>query len=515
MWFIFSTMKTKTPDRVFRESRIVDFNPEQPKNKMKISDKKNYIPLYLRRRKRRYNTDCDSKNKFDSKIACLDKDKVELFHFIKESIIRELLKFTATTKIKNDYIVCRNENELKGSVSPKLPTSTEERIYNNNSHNRNQSPTSQNSSTCSSPNSVATVRAACTQNTTISHCKGASSKSASTEKSSTGFEAENKFVKNKGYTKRYKSVKKLPTKSIAMCSNKENIPESSKNISFRKEISKRIAGPFLGKTKGVFMAQSATGNSTLKPTSATVIKKCFKNLISTHDNLRDNQTCYLTDDSRSNKILKCTKDLVDSPSDCSDKGLIESDTISNDSSFLQSVDDEQLSLTGNKEDNPHVFESPKKSVHNTDSIMFAIRQLIEQKIHITETSSRDSIDSGSETIILNRNDIHNSSFNSSSSPLSITTVIATEDNILESDIENALRDLSESDENVSITNYTDAKTTLKEIDSLSMKSSDLSSVSTSKFSEYYLADNELDNTLNITSVQDIFERSDRSTINVR
>lgn len=469
--------------------------------------------MYLRRRKRRCNTDSDNNNKFDQKIACFDKDKVELFNFIKEKIIRELLKFPATTKIKNDYIVCRNENELKGSVSPKLPTSTEERIYNNSSHNRNLSPTSQNSSTCSSPNSVATVRAACTHNTTISHCKGVSSKSASTEKSVTGFEAENKFVKNKGYSKRYKSAKKLPIKSVAMCSNKENIPESSKNISCRKEISKRITGSFLGKTKDVFMARSATGNSTLKPTSATVIKNCFKNLITTHDNLRDNQQCCLTDESRSNKISKCTKDLVDSPSDCSDKRLTESDTISNDSSFLQSVEDEQLSLFSNKEENPYVFESPKKSVHNTDSIMFAIRQLIEQKIHITETSSRDSIDSGSETIILNRNDIHNSSFNSSSSPLSITTVIATEDNILESDVENALLDLSESDKNVSVTNYTN--TTLKEIDSLSNKSSDLSSVSTSKFSEYYLADNELDNTLNITSVQDIFERSDRSTINVR
>ncbi|CAH2100267.1 unnamed protein product [Euphydryas editha] len=514
-----STINSKKPDPVYRKNRPIDYNYEHPKNKTKNCEKKNYIPMYLRRRKRRYNTDCDSKNETDPKIADFDKEKEELFYFIKENIIKELLKFTENAKIINDYIVCRNENEIKTSVSPKLPTSTAERIYNNNSPNRNQSPTSQNSSTCSSPNSIATVRAVCTRNATISHRKGMSSKSASIDKNNPSFEAENKSMKNKNNSKRYKCTKKSP-KSIAMCNNKENIPESSKNIiSYRKEISTKTAGPFLGKTKDVFMAQGTTDNSTLQLTSATLIKNDLKNLITAHDNLKasiiissHNQACGLTDESMSDKTLKYNMDLVDSHRDCTDKDSTDSHIINNGSSILKSVEDERVSLASNKEDNPYVLESPNKSIHNTDSIMFAIRQLIEQKIHITETNSHDSIDSGSETIILNRDDIHNKSFNSSSSPLSISTIVDTED-ISETDVENALVDLSESDNNVSVLNYTDRKPTLKEIDSLSLKSSDLLSVSTSKFSEYYLADNELDNTLNITSVQDIFERSDRNIIN--
>ncbi|XP_046972913.1 uncharacterized protein LOC124539652 [Vanessa cardui] len=503
-----SSQRSQNRKQFYSKNYALGLNPtHQNKDDLKSLKKKDYIPI--RRTRQHSDENFDSKINFEPRVKIFDKNKAAFFFALKKEITKELLKFTENMKINNNFIVLRNENETKGNTNKPITTTPTE-VVDNNTLNLNCSPPSQNSSPCSSPNSVATVRAVLTRN------KAHRRDSPSSDRSNSGFESENKALKNKNYSKRYKSNKKS-SKPPVMCYNKENIPESSKNaFPCKTDISKTSNSAFVGKTKSVFMAQAATGHSKLQLAPPAVVKNNLKKPNTMYDITNNKHDNYLSDALNSNKLLKNSLGL-DNPVNQSDyKECSPSISSNNNVSTLQSIEDEQSSYSDNdKNVNSDTVDSPSnstnRSMHSTrSSIMSAIRQLIEQKIRINESNSNDSIISASETIILNGEDINNSSFNSSLSPLSIKTVVPNQNSTLESDIQNALDRLSVTGQNDSILSSPEVNKT--EVDSISFKSSDLSSLSTSKFSEYYLADNELENALNVSSVQDIFERNDRNII---
>ncbi|XP_047541791.1 uncharacterized protein LOC125074500 [Vanessa atalanta] len=514
-----SSQKSQNRKQFYSKNYALDLNAtRQNKDDLKSFKKNDYVPTSIRKKRQHSNENCDSTINFDPRVKSCNKNNAAFFYALKEEITKELLKFTENMKINNNFIVLRNENETKSNTNKPISTTNTE-IVDSNTLNRsielNRSPPSQNSSPCSSPNSVATVRAVFTRN------KAHRRDSPSSDRSNSGFESENKALKNKNSSKRYKSNKKSSNKPAVMCYNKENIPESSKNLfSCKKDIPKTSNCAFVGKTKSVFMAQAATGHSKLQLTPPAVMKNNLKKPNTMYDLSNNKHDNYLSDALNSKKLLKNSYDLDNSHSDCKEE-CSPSISSNNNVSTLQSIEDEQsLYSDTDKNENSDTLDSPpsnnaNRSLHSTrSSIMSAIRQLIEQKIHINESNSNDSIISASETIILNGEDINNSSFNSSLSPLSITTIIPNQNSTLECDIQNTLDKISRTGLNDSILSSPDVKplTNKTEIDSISLKSSDLSSISTSKFSEYYLADNELENALNVSSVQDIFERNDRNVI---
>ncbi|XP_050352136.1 uncharacterized protein LOC126774635 [Nymphalis io] len=512
-----SSLNSQNRNQFYPKNFTIDLNSIRRNiDDNKSCRKKDYVPMYIKRKRQHSNANRDSKINFDPRVKSFDINKAAFFYSLREEITKELLKFTENVQNNNNYTVLRNENETNDSANKPISTTPTE-IIENNTLNLNRNPPSQNSSPCSSPNSVATVRAVFTRN------KAYRRDSPSSDRSYSGFESENKSLKIKNCSKRYKSNKKTSNKSTVMCSNKENIPESSKNaFSCKKDVPRTSKCAFVGKTKSVFMAQATTGHSKLQlsPNQPTVIKNNKKKPNTIYDHSNNKQDNYLSDVLNSNKLLKHNYDFGNSHSDCKEE--CSPNTSSNDNiSDLQSIEGEPVNSNNDKNENSDAIDSvnnsPSRSMHTTrSSIMSAIRQLIEQKIHITECNSNDSIISGSETIILNGEENNNISFNSSLSPLSITTVIPNENSIIESDIENSLDGLSKIDQNDSLFSSPEVKPLMNttEIDSISFKSSDLSSISTSKFSEYYLADNELDNAvINVSSVQDIFDRNDRDIIN--
>lgn len=170
----------------------------------------------------------------------------------KTEIKTELLKMSNAVRENLTYVVFRNEleNNHKKSNNESIDNAnkTEGTSRKRNVNRRSSSPLSQNSSTCSTPDSIATVKEARTKPSVRRHC----GHSPSSNKSSLGNSDTDPIspVRNRKY-KRCKSGKLSEDKG-----NKENIAESSKKFKSNENI-QNVKNAFMGRNKNIYLAQVA------------------------------------------------------------------------------------------------------------------------------------------------------------------------------------------------------------------------------------------------------------------
>ncbi|CAH2243780.1 jg12695 [Pararge aegeria aegeria] len=463
---------------------------------------KNYLPWYLQRK-----IQCSilkmnkNENKRDYKVNTKAGNIVSKDKLLSPLNAKDLTKIPQKTLMSNiNYMIFRNEiqTEDESNIQKQLATG----IITNDSFDRSQSPQSQHSSTCSSLNSVATVRAVPTRNRVTCNRRNSTS---SEKNSSAVLEAENN---NKKFSRRGKNNKK-PTISTVLCDNKENIPQSSKNAISPNRDNETAKTVFLGRTKSIYMAQVTAETSSLPLTSCAVSKTEIQPLIKSLNlgNIctRDKQAY---EKPSSSKLDKNSSSFVPDNKIYKFEEVIES-PLKN--SFV--ID---ISETSNEADDEFLIS--QQSIQSTESgILSAIRTLIENKLNIPDYSYEHN-DSDSETVILSRDDNYVSISNNDF----LSTIDTVMKNQVTSESEGCvnyshLNCPSTMNENDTVLNTVDLKSPGTESDALSLES--FASLPTSKFSEYYLADNELESTLphvdalnNISSIQDIFERKELNTI---
>ncbi|XP_045761580.1 uncharacterized protein LOC123864895 isoform X2 [Maniola jurtina] len=500
---------TKKRTSINTNETIVKKGEENQKNK-KV---KNYLPLYLRRKIRssaiENNTvDNKSQNEIDLKSENIIINENLFSPRNPEEITKDLIKIpenTLLTNINYEYMIFRNKIQTENDSNIKLPIATGMI----KSDNLDYSHSSQHSSTCSSPNSIATVRTASVRNRVT--CNQINS--TSSERSSSGIlESEIKNAKNKKFSRRAKINKKSSILSSTLCDNKENLPESSKNT---KTSSKSM---FLGRTKSVFVAQMTTETSAL-PLPSTNISKTKMQILTKSLKSENTDTCSTDDQSYEAPSSSIFEASLDEDSKNNDTNYHSFTSVSDNNEFIESSSNNifENDAYPNPNEADDEYLNSRQSIHNTkSSIISAIRKLIESKLNLPENSY--DCDSDSETVILSRDDDYVSKCNNSFSPTSIGTVNTIDLTCgSESDVDYWHNNCpSTVNENDMVLNTVDLKRPDTESDGLSIKS--FASMSTSKFSEYYLADNELESavpqvdTLNISSIQDIFERKELNTV---
>ncbi|KAH9645784.1 hypothetical protein HF086_012511 [Spodoptera exigua] len=228
--------------------------------------KKSYIPLYLRLRKAALLSDNDKENinqNVDSVCGqdTLDKENRKIVQNVPiQDVKNDLLKFSDEVRENISYLVFRNE--LQDNVESPEDLSSGSTVDHSKSTPRplealkhSQSAQSLNSSTCSSPNSVATVRAVVTRSKILSHRRHSTSSYKSNL--TTNSESDGTPTKIKKVIKRCKTVKKAETKDV---NNKENVPESTQNFA-TKDKDKLSKLAFNSRHKSVYIAQIKTEGS--------------------------------------------------------------------------------------------------------------------------------------------------------------------------------------------------------------------------------------------------------------
>ncbi|XP_072935151.1 uncharacterized protein Hen1 [Epargyreus clarus] len=407
-----------------------------------------------------------------------------------------LLKFNKEKKKNLTYLVFRNE--IENSRSENSSSANTKALTKLNNSKNNYSPPSQNSSPCSSPNSIATVRALPIRTNTDCNKKN----SSSPEKANLGNISTDNFEngKNKKYVKNSKSSKMVDLSSVSH-ENKENLPETS-NIYDKRLIDKPSKVMINDRNKKVFMLQ-------VRAESPMSITRKKSECITQGPNSPNSKLLRNKNPDNHQKILSSSPgNKTPSNKKCKSstrcKGekpeinyLTRSSTPILDSSSTIHIEEQQCT---------NVQISNTKYIRRSNSkINAAMKQLIEERLSFIK-KIQDKNDSDSETVILTRDD-HYESLNESSSPISYKTVVNNENtcNISGSDLQNALLNYSfESDlETPATMGSSHSRLTSIDTDLLSFTSTD------------YDAHNDLDNTLvpqqssNGKTVRDIFERKDQ------
>ncbi|XP_013183355.2 uncharacterized protein LOC106129367 isoform X1 [Amyelois transitella] len=409
-----------------------------------------------------------TKQKPIGKVTPLIRSKTE---FIK----KELLKFDDSPRDNISYVILRNESDNKSNKNSVTPKTNSTR-RSDCTQRRNLSPQSQNSSTCSSPNSIATVRVAVNRSRVVANRKMSSSSNQD------NMDSENVTpIRNKKFTKKNRIVKKTDANDL---DNKENIPESSNGI--KKETDGKCLNPFVTTRKSIYRAQVTTEsalNSLSKHKTSTPIKPTLKNS-NTEGIIPET---LLKKDSRSPSLTS------------NDIGKTMSPPVSM-TMFSWSTQLAQLEM------NP--LNSSLRTVNSPDKNMaMTLKKMIEDRLEFIRNSSDDSSSIDSKTVILSLKNL-----DENSSPDSYRTIINNEDLnntlALRHDIENAVNRtfdlIADSKENGG------DETELTDTDMLSFKTTTVAS----RASEYFLADNELDNfqaSFSKNSVRDIFDRNETIT----
>lgn len=476
----------------------------KPKDAQKTTTtvNKNYLPYYLRKSalkpipndKNILNLSVDSaKTNICMKINArkpLERSKTE-------EIKRDLLKFQNKVPEAN-YVVLRNDVEKNGSANDgQPPKTTESGRRRSTAAKRPISPQSQNSSTCSSPNSIATVRAVSIRP------KNASSRrhSNSSHKTSTANSGSENTTpnRNKKFTKRCKSAKMSDDKTF---DNKENIPQTSKQSNLSIRGSDKIAkGTFLGQKKEVFIAhlketpplqlptnKKPKSNVNVPKTTSTVEKRSPSPTVSKKSSLKsddwtnDNQNTMSASTEISNIVLLVEpQKQFDSPTD--------TPNIINSRLITEWMDNSSLNA----------------DVSETSNILSAMRMLIEETLDFIDVPYDNNRSIDSETVILSRED-YNTSVDLSASPISFRTVITNENNSLQSELEHALNrsfDTTLGDE--SILSLNDTRFTVTDFDLLSFKSINSEYLSAGSSQGKLPATMQ---SVHTNSVKDIYERKD-------
>ncbi|XP_052754610.1 uncharacterized protein LOC113522915 [Galleria mellonella] len=465
-----------------------------------VTKKKIYIPKYLKRNFITQNKLVTETNRLKQSIDIVNKvlknykekpvgQVTPLVRSKTEDINKDLLKFTDMPRNDINYIVFRNEIDTK-NADCESPSTTNKNIKMKDSGNKiNHSPKSQNSSTCSSPSSIATVRVASTRPNIFSSRRYSVS---SNKINLSNSESDMNILKNKKYKKKYKAVKKIEHKDL---DNKENIPESS--IDYKK-INKENTN------KSVYRAQLMTEKLSLQNIVNSLSKHKAQSPKKPNVTMRKSE-------GTGNKLISpfvSEKSLKSELTNNKEEEII-ADNVMTTSNSVDSSDTKFISPSVKTFRTNYEVDCPSQVVTRYNSIFSDMRRIIEESLNFENryvSACNDPMDS--EAIILRGEDIYNTSLVESSSPASFKTVITNEDlNIsIQSDLNNVTYQTFDSilDE-ASIIAASDME--LTDLDFLSFKSI----TSASKNSEYFLAADEFDNTRNQneSSVQNIFERKNQ------
>lgn len=490
--------------------------------------KKSYIPLYLKRtlHKDVLNKSLDSaSNNIKDTMDTLVNEIVPLVKSNSEDIRKDLLKFSDDQRVNYTYVVCRNDMEDK-LKSPDEQASETNKDYNKSTTRqldmlkRSHSPSYSISSTCSSPSSIATVKAASTRTKVTTKRNAAPSYKVNV----TNRESDNSLPpKTKKVVKRYKVAKNSDTKDIG---NKENIPESTKNF-VDKDKESILKSPFSGRPKSICITQVEKESSSPHLTRQ-------KAQVSTKSNVK--MSSRKNSDERRRAITPSVSKKRSLKSDTS--SIYDDFTLSESESF-KSLDTTNMVLVLGPQQNYEDL-SRTRDISRISSSEFAIKsnhnlldQMVQESSLHSDISRRHILDSmrqileetldriiippgnlrsisSQHTVILSNVENQKANHNRVTSPEIKTSVGLVETR--QSDVNNTLNRTFDSvlgDE--SMLSLNDTRLSVTDLDLLSFKSI----TSGSKYSEYYLADNELNTSQEFdeiqtqeTSVQDIFERKE-------
>lgn len=493
--------------------------------------KKSYIPLYLKKAllKEKLNKSLDSATDAirDSKDTAEVADKIApLKRSNTDEIKKDLLKFGDDVRVNISYVVCRNDMEDKFKTSDDQTSENSKDIISNSKPldilKRPHSPShSVNSSTCSSPNSIATVRAASTRSkvTTKRHA------TQPYKVNLTNSESDNfSPPRNKKVVKRYKVAKKPENKDIG---NKENIPESTKNF-INKDKEKNTKSAFADRPKSICIAQiereslsppltqkaqisnyvkiSSQKDSEEKrrTNSPSVSKKPKSNTSSVYDDFIQNESeSFKTLDSINNMVL-----------------VLEPQQNYENLTKARNISRKSSSDFANSNYNLMDELVHKSSLHsNASTILDSMRHILEETLDriMSANGNTDHFSSQHTVVLSNERKVQKADTDKVTSPRIKTSIslVETSHSDMRDNLNRTFDSILGGESTLSLN---DTRLTVADLDLLSFKSI----TSDSKYSEYYLADNEFNTsqeidqvlTQDMTSVQDIYERKEPHAIQV-
>lgn len=497
---------------------------------MKIEEKtlrkvkrKSYIPQYLKQR------GLNSANKIsktdlnlslDSATSQIKKSKENtlkpLLRSNTEEIKRDLLKFQ-TELLQPECLVFRNEIEKKKSEGQQIRNTSDTVRKKYVSRQRSSTLASANSSTGSSPCSIATVRERTRTKNVTSRRHSSSSYINNTATSG----SENSTPeRNRKFTKRCKSAK-------ITVENKENIPQTSEHINVgKKDSSKPGKGIiYMAQKKNVYVSQLK--DSLQSPANTPSKHKNQKSIVNIPPakSFTDKKSSPRPSPSVSNKAsvmidASLSTTHTNEISECAQTSnmvlIIEPQTRQLcTSSELTTLNDPNVVnhcvVTEDVEDTVAVGS------HSNRDINSIMRELLEEALNfihypldVEEYNESDVVKFTSENLAPEAD--------SPASPTSFKTAITSDDSneVLTADIEYALnRSFDSHHTNDSILSQNDTLFTVTNFDVLSFKSI----TSGSKLSGYLSADNEFSSSIKLpkcslpapvsTSVREIFERKEQ------
>lgn len=398
-------------------------------------------------------------------------------------------KFKSNSNVHVSYQVFRNEVENK-RISSKVQSINQEAIGTNSTPKRNGSPDSQ-ISTGSTPNSVGTVRAISSTVIVESCKKSATTFNTNIPTSSKAPSAKTNFsCKLRNIIKKNKNDKKIE--------NKENIPTPWKNA--KRE--------FIGTTKSIFRAHTTSDSSPLSKTKLYCNKSSVKlpNIKSSSRLLEKSSSSLMSKKVKDDEPVVEKIMLQRSPSDTvivleSYKDLSKTANISMEFNYNKPIS-KNTEISDEMCSNQICMQ-----LKSDESLENSIKKMLEEKLNSIFTNPDNNLVSDTSFF-------GDESFNfNTSSPISFKTVVENNDSstfklYLEEAINNSFKKVT------SVTSYTDAgKSEIKSLESI---------CSSSKQSEYFLADNQLElfEFSSMTnepshSVQGLFERRDQNIVTVQ
>lgn len=424
---------------------------------------------------------------------------------------------TELTKMSNEacknltYVVFRNElenNHKKATNNEPIDNSnkTEGTSRKRNMNRRSSSPLSQNSSTCSTPDSIATVKEASSRSKPYAkrHC----GHSQSSNKSSLGNSDTEAIspVRNRKY-KRCKNIKITEDKG-----NKENVLESSKKCKSNENL-QNVKNSFIGRNKNIYLAQLANESA---PTLNSKHQLPNKSIIRTVDSNDEKRKSGISSIMTKKSVVQDSFNKVPNenqvefgselsnvvfvlgPLELREQNSPQSAPTDNDGAVVNIVDNTLLAewLDGGSS-NGHLRDSTEST------ILAAMKRIVEDRLNFI-TTPPDISELTNLDAQIHEEDIEQE-LDASSSLKSFQTVITNENNTEGQNVTDIFNSTYESAQDLSSGMNVDYQT---DCDLVSFKSS------TSKISEYFMADDIKNNfetetvppEIHISSVREIFER---------
>lgn len=445
----------------------------------------------------------------------ITKDLLPIVTVKNDDIKKDLLPFQGQIS-ENNYLVFRNENQENCNPSKEQlmlnPAANEDNMtQNGNFTKRTRSHQSLNSSTCSSPNSIVTVRAVNTKSKNLIHHRHSASSHRSSVNTS---ESDNPTpTKTKKTLKRCKTARRVENNKDT--NNKENIPEATENFS-GKECEKVAKSPFAG--QHICITQMKADPS-------------MQIILSKQKTSRSNKSIIKipTPENTIDKKRSLSASLSQKKSGTSSKNsAISIKAVSKSSSanmvYVLNAEDSNHVVSSNdvvkSQENNCDRKLSTQTINESNNVTYAVKQVIGDLLNSIDFPSiftRSDQISGSVTLksdYVNYSSDLNDSFNSfvtvTANFLNSTVVESDKDNLLNSSLDTMLV-------NESIVSIANTRLNVTDLDLLSFKSV----TSASKDSEYFFPVSEVaaigkvdfSQGSNVAvvpvSVTDIFERKEQ------